>query len=138
MAKIIGVFSALFGVVLLTIFPFTVGNAIKTSDNEAAVASVIMVAVGIGFLFAGRHFFQMDPSVEDPAPPASKLSRFLVRHRRELKVIVQIGFTLTLIRLVGACFGSDWPAPWTTWVTADLRVRTGLLRQEGGKSNGWR
>ncbi len=74
-----------------------------------------MAVLGIGFLFAGRHFFQADPTVEDPVPPASNFSRFLVRHRRDLKMIAQIGFMLTAIRLVAACFGSDWPARQTTW-----------------------
>ena len=113
--QIIGAFSALFGVILLTLFPFTLGNAIKTSDNEAALVSGIMAVLGVGFIFAGRHFFQMDTSAEDPVPSASNLSRFLVRHRRDLKTIAQIGCMLSLIRLVTACFGSDWPAPQTTW-----------------------
>jgi hypothetical protein len=113
--KLLGIFLALFGVFLLTVFPFTLGNALKTSDNGAALGSGIMAVLGIGFLFAGRHLFQAHPSVEDPVPPASSLTRFLVRHRRELKMIAQIGFMLSLIRLVAACFGSDWPAPQTTW-----------------------
>ncbi len=113
--KVLGIVFALFGVFLLAVFPFVLGNAIKTSDNGAALASGIMAVLGIGFLFAGRYFFQADLSVEDPVPPASNLSRFLVRHRRELNMIAQIGFMLSLIRLVAACFGSDWPAPQTTW-----------------------
>ena len=76
----------------------------------------MMAVLGIGFLFAGRHFFQADPSVEDLTPAASDLSRFLVRRRRDLSMIAQIGFMLCLIRLVAACFGSDWPAPRTTWI----------------------
>jgi len=71
--------------------------------------------LGAGFIFAGRHFFQADPCIEDPAPPASNFARFLVSHRRDLKVLAQIGFVLSLIRLVAACFGSDWPARQTTW-----------------------
>ncbi len=114
--QIIGVFSALFGVILLTLFPFTLGNAIKTSDNEAALVSGIMAVLGVGFIFVGRYFFQVDTSAEDPVPAASKLSRFLVRHRHELNRIAQIGFVLSMIRLVAACFGSDWPARQTTWV----------------------
>jgi hypothetical protein len=113
--KVIGIFSALFGVLLLSLFPFTLGNAIRTSDNGAALASGIMVVLGLGFIFAGRHFFHADPSVEDPIPPASNFSRYLTRHRRDLKMIAQIGFALSVIRLVTACFDSDWPAPQTTW-----------------------
>lgn len=113
--KVLGIVFALFGVFLLAVFPFILGNAIKISDKGAALASGIMAVLGIGFLFAGRYFFQADLSVEDPVPPASNLSRFLVRHRRELNTIAQIGFMLSLIRLVAACFGSDWPAPQTTW-----------------------
>ena len=113
--RILGIFLALFGVFLLSLFPFTLGNAIKTSDNGAALAAGVMAVLGIGFLFAGRHFFQVDPSVENPVLTASSLSRFLVRHRRELNMIAQIGFMLSVIRLVAACFGSDWPARQTTW-----------------------
>jgi len=39
----------------------------------------------------------------------------MVRHRRDLKMTAQIGFMLSVIRLVAACFGSDWPARQTTW-----------------------
>ena len=114
-AKLVGLFSALFGVFLLSIFPFTLGNAVRTSDNGAAFASCILAILGAGFIFTGRHFFQANPASEAPAPPASNLSRFLVSHRRDLKVLAQIGFVLSLIRLVAACFGSDWPARQTTW-----------------------
>jgi hypothetical protein len=113
--KALGIFLALFGVFLLSLFPFTLGSSIKTSDHRAGFISGLMAVLGIGFLFAGRHFFQADPSIEDPVPPASSFSHFLVRHRRELNMIVQIGFLLSLIRLVAACFGSDWPAPQATW-----------------------
>ena len=113
--KVLGIFLALFGVFLLSLFPFTLGSAIKISDNAAALAAGGMAVLGIGFIFAGRHFFQAEPSVEDAVPTASSFSRFLVRHRRDLKMIAQIGFMLCLIRLVAACFGSDWPARQTTW-----------------------
>jgi hypothetical protein len=53
--KIFGSFLALFGVFLLTMFPFTLGNAIKTSDNGAVVGSCMLVAIGAGFIFAGRQ-----------------------------------------------------------------------------------
>jgi hypothetical protein len=112
--KILGVLLALFGVLLLAVFPFALGNAIKTSDNGASLAAGVMAVLGIGFLFAGRHFFQADPSVEDNTPPPSNFSRLLVRHRRELSSIAQIGLMLSVIRLIAACFGSAWP-PLTTW-----------------------
>jgi hypothetical protein len=113
--KILGVFLALFGVLLLSLFPFTLGNAIRTSDNGAVVASCIMVVIGIGFIFAGRHFVQLDPDVEDSAPLVSNLTRFLVNHRRELKVLAQTGFALSLVRLIAAIFITDWPRRSTIW-----------------------
>jgi hypothetical protein len=112
--KILGAFLALFGVLLLSLFPFTLGNAIKTSDNGAIVASCIMIVIGAGFILAGRHFVQLDPAAEDPAPPVSNVTRFVVNHRRAFKVLAQLGFVLSLIRLIAACFGSDWPTRYAT------------------------
>ena len=131
--KILGVFLALFGVFLLTVFPFALGNSIKTSDNGSTLASCMLAVLGAGFIFAGRHFFQADPSSEDPTPPASSLSRFLVRHRRDLKVIAQVGFMLSLLRLVMACFGSDWPTRQATGFL--LSGAFGLLYCSGKAAN---
>jgi hypothetical protein len=113
--KILGVALALCGVFFLSVFPFTLGNAIGTSDNGALVASCILAVIGVGFIFAGRYYFRLDPNAKDAPRPDSKLSHFLVDHRRDLKVLAQAGLVLSLIRLIEACFGSDWPARWTTW-----------------------
>ena len=129
---ILGVFLALFGVFLLSEFPFILGNAIKTSDSGAVLASCIMAVMGVGFLFAGRHCVQLDPDAHDPALPTSNLIRFLVNHRRELKVLAQVGFMVSLIRLIAACFGSDWPARQTTGF---LLIGAVALNYCGGKAS---
>jgi len=129
--KILGIFLALFGVFLLTVFPFALGNAIKTSDNGAVVMSGILVAIGMGFFFAGRHFFQLDPEVKDPAPPVSNLTRFLVNHRRDFKVLAQVGLVLSMVRLTAAFFGLDWP---TRYATSFLLIGAFALYYCGGKA----
>ena len=93
--------------------------------------SCILVAIGVGFFFAGRHFFQLDPDVEHPPPPVSNLARFLVNHRRDLKVLAQVGFVLSLIRLLEASFGSDWP---TRYATSFLLIGAFVLYYCGGKA----
>jgi preprotein translocase subunit SecG len=39
-----------------------------------------------------------------------------VNHRRELKVLAQAGFVLSLIRLIASSFNPDWPARSTIWL----------------------
>jgi hypothetical protein len=110
-----GVAVVLFGVFLLSVFPFALGNAIKTSDNGAIIASCILPVIGFGFILTGKYFFRLDPDAEDTLPRASRVSDFLVDHRRDLKVLAQVGFLLSTIRLIAVCFDSDWPARQTTW-----------------------
>jgi hypothetical protein len=129
--KIIGVALALCGVFFLSVFPFPLGYAIRTSDNDAIVATCILAVIGVGFLFAGRYYLRLNPDTQDAPRPASKLSLFLADHRRNLKVLAQAGFVLSAIRLVVACFGSDWPVRWTTWV---LLIGAFTLRYCGEKA----
>jgi hypothetical protein len=129
--RTLGVFFALCGVFVLCVFPFRLGGAIRTSDNAEIVASCILAVIGIGFLFAGRYYVQSDPDAKDAPRPASKLSHFLVDHRRNLKVLAQAGFALSLIRLIEACFGSDWP---TRWITYALVIGAFILHDCGKKA----
>jgi hypothetical protein len=114
--KVVGVAIALCGAFFLSIFPSMLGNAIRTPDNGAVVFSLILAVLGVGFIFAGRYYFQLNPDAKDAPRPGSKLSHFLVDHRRDLKVLAQAGVVLSLIRLIEACFGSDWPTRWITYV----------------------
>jgi hypothetical protein len=64
---------------------------------------------------SGRQIFpRLDVDEPDEAHdrPGSRFAPFFLAHRREFKVIAQIGLVISLIRLGAACFGVDWPGRW--------------------------
>ena len=64
--------------------------------------------------------------MEESSPQSpSRLEIYFLRHRRELKLIAQAGLLISLIGLGAACFGTDWPGGWKSWLLRYLAV--GLL-----------
>jgi hypothetical protein len=58
----------------------------------------------------------VDALDETPEPPAWRFAGYFIAHRRELKIIAQVGFVVSLIRLGAACFKLDWPGQWAVGV----------------------
>jgi hypothetical protein len=73
------------------------------------------LAAGAGLLLGGRYYLRVDPETPDEVESASTPTLFLITHRRELKVLAQVGLVLSVIRLGSACFGIDWPGRWADW-----------------------
>jgi hypothetical protein len=76
-----------------------------------------LMVVGIGFILAGWYFFRLDVDKldEEGDQPASRFAPYFLAHRRDLKVVAQVGLAISLIRLAAACFGRDWPGRWAVW-----------------------
>lgn len=66
-------------------------------------------------MLGGRYYLRLDPDSPEEVAPTSPQTEFLIVHRRQLKVLAQIGLALSTIRLVSACFGIDWPGRWADW-----------------------
>ena len=84
-----------------------------TVATWAAIA--LFLAAGIGLTLGGKYYLRLDPDAPDEVEPASAPTEFLVIHRRQLKVIAQVGLALSAIRLGSACFGIGWPGRWADW-----------------------
>ena len=106
--KLLGIAFALFGVLLLSLFPFVLGEANRTSDNGARIASGVMVVLGFAFIYAGRHYLRLNPGAERPVIPASNFTRFLVNHRRQFKVLAQTGAAVSVLGVLAALIGWSW------------------------------
>jgi hypothetical protein len=129
--KIFGVAFALCGVFFLSLFPFMLGEGIRTTDHGAMLASTVLAAVGLGFLFAGRYYFQLNPDEEAAPRPASGLSRLLVARRQALKTLALIGLGLALVRIVQACLSAAWPGQWASGL---LLIGAFALQNAGKKA----
>jgi hypothetical protein len=81
------------------------------------VTGLFVAALGVGLILAGWYFFRLDVDKLDEVEelPASRFTPYFLAHRREFKVIAQIGLVISLIRLGAACFGVDWPGRWAAW-----------------------
>ena len=88
--------------------------------NAASWLGWLFLAIGIGLLFVGRHYYFRLPLVildeRQKQAPRQPFASFVAAHRRELSVLAQIGLAVSLFRLVGLFFGSNWPGGWGTWL----------------------
>ncbi|HUO33139.1 MAG TPA: hypothetical protein VMU80_28245 [Bryobacteraceae bacterium] len=94
--------------------------ALLDFTNAASWLGWLFLAMGIGLLFVGRHYYFRLPVVmpKEPQRQASPwpFASFVAAHRRELSALAQIGLAVSLFRLVGLFFGSNWPSGWGTWL----------------------
>ena len=93
---------------------FTEGWAGATRQTWLVFA--VFLAAGLGLMLAGRYYLRLDPDVPDAIKPTSPLTHFLIKHRRELRVLAEAGLAFTVVRLVSACFQIDWPGRWADWL----------------------
>jgi hypothetical protein len=116
-SRVVGVVLVLAGTgfVALPGYVFAIGQ--WGSGAASWILCAFLVGAGIGCLLAGRYFLRLDFSEPDEAhdQPASRFAPYFLAHRRELKVIAQIGLVMSLIRLGAAFFGVDWPGRWVAW-----------------------
>jgi len=127
-SRMVGVVLVFAGLVFLGLFVFLAFNFRPDSVLEAPMffgrpvwtGELFGVVLGIGLILAGWHFLRLDVDGLDEVEgrPTSRFAPFLLAHRRELKVIAQIGLVISLVRLGAVGFGHDWPA-WPlvlTWI----------------------
>ncbi|MGA2878793.1 MAG: hypothetical protein ABSG13_07570 [Bryobacteraceae bacterium] len=74
-----------------------------------------VLVVSVGLTLAARDFFKLDVHAPDEVQerPASRFDSSFIAHRRELKIVAQIGLAISLVRLAADCFGLGWPGPST-------------------------
>ena len=100
--------------------------------NAASWLGLLFLAIGIGLLFVGRHYYfrlpLVIPNERQRQAPQWPFASFVAAHRRELSVLAQIGLTVSLFRLVGLFFGSNWPSLWGAWLLG-LRMLRALMHR---------
>jgi|HubBroStandDraft_5_1064220.scaffolds.fasta_scaffold161027_2 hypothetical protein len=113
-SRIVGVVMALAGLgfVALPGYVFAIGQ--WSSGAAMWILCAFFVGAGIGCLLAAWYFLRLDvDEAEDTqVQPTSRFAPHVLTHRREFKVIAQIGLVISLIRLGAAFFGVDWPGRW--------------------------
>ena len=85
-------------------------------ETVAWFVAAFFLAGGLGLLLAGRYYLRLDIDTLDDdeqlPQPVWRYAPYFVAHRRELKVLAQIGLVVSLIHLCAVCFGSEWPGRW--------------------------
>src|SRR5579863_8846154 len=74
-------------------------------ETVAWFVAAFFLAGGLGLLLAGRYYLRLDVDAlddEQPPRPAWRYARYFVAHRRELRVLAQIGRVVSLIHLGAA------------------------------------
>src|ERR1700728_4985159 len=109
-SRVVGVVLVLTGLgfVALSGYVFAIGR--WRSDAAIWILCACLVSAGVGCVLAGRYFLRLDFNEPEDAQvrPASRFAPYFLAHRRELKLIAQVGFAISLVRLAAACFGRDW------------------------------
>ncbi len=119
-SRVVGAVLALAGLVFVGLSVFLLiayrpESVLEESDWVKHVTGGLFVAaLGVGLILEGWHFLRLDVHKPDEAhdPPDSRFAPYFLAHRREFKVIAQIGLVISLIRLGAACYGVDWPGRW--------------------------
>jgi hypothetical protein len=80
------------------------------------------------------RFFRLDLDKLDEAWHPARFAPFFIAHRRELKIIAQAGFAISLVGLAAAWAGASWPWRWVSWLLGP--VWAGLLIISAGIASG--
>ncbi len=123
-SRIIGIVLALAGLIfvclgILVLFLFRPQSVLAgpAFGRPAWTGAASAAVLGVGFLLAGWHYFKLDvDALDDTQDQPTRFAAYFQAHRRELKLIAQVGLTISLIRLGALCFGVDWPGRWVMWV----------------------
>ena len=137
-----GVLFALVGLCFFAVFVAAIlfgperRSVLLPPDRSVWIAGLVSLAASVVCIFAAKYFFTLDVNAPDELPVrSSRFDPFFIAHRSELKIVAQIGFAISLIRLGAACLGVDWPGRWVTWTllltVIGLLVAGGPLREPG-------
>ncbi len=133
-SRIIGVALALTGLIFVSLgillFLFRPQSVLAgpAFGRPAWTGAAFAAVLGVGFLLAGWHYFKLDvDALDETHDQPTRFAAYFQAHRRELKFIAQVGFTISLIRLGALCFGVDWPGRWMTWPLAIAWIGLGLV-----------
>jgi hypothetical protein len=115
-SRIIGTFAIAAGCVPFVILCYlTFAEGWPGPIKETWAVVTLLFAVSVGLIVAGLYYMRLEPEVQVPVSRASPSIRFLISHRRQLRLLAQIGLALTCLRLAAACVRSDWPGRWADW-----------------------
>ncbi len=118
-SRIVGCLLALAGLGFLGLSVLLVAHLDPNKTHW--IAALVVAAFGVGLLFGGWYFFRLDVDAVD-GPAASRFAPFFFAHRRELKLVAQVGLVVSLLRLGAACAGWDWPGRWALWALILLGI----------------
>jgi|SRR5665213_2906474 len=160
-SRIIGIVLALAGLIfvclsILFLFQLRPQSVLAgpASGRPAWTGAAFAAVLGVVLLLAGWHYFKLDvDALDDTQDQPTRFALYFQAHRRELKLIAQVGLAISLIRLGALCFGVDWPGRWVTlllflaWaalpatdgntkVEADRRPSLKSVRNAGGVAAG--
>jgi hypothetical protein len=124
-SRIAGILLALAGLGFLVVSVFVLISGFGPDSvlapshvgRAAWIGELFFAAMGVGLLLEGRYFLKLDIDTLDERSerPASRFALYFIAHRREVKLIAQVGFAISLIQVAAACFGVVWPARWAAW-----------------------
>jgi hypothetical protein len=109
LSRIVGVVLVLWGVGVFGLFTYvTLHEGFPSKRPERLVLSLFLAA-GAGLIVAGFYYVRLDPNAQEQEQPPTRFIEFLATHRHQLKVLAQVGCLATIVHLVAACLGSEWP-----------------------------
>ena len=77
-----------------------------------------------------KYFLRLDVDAPDEA---SRLASYSLPHYPKLKIVALVGLAISLLRLMAAFFGADWPGRWMGWVLVLAGI--GLAARTDGRLN---
>ncbi len=131
-SRIVGVVFALTGLGFLAIPGYLVVlRGLRTNGADWIIVAVL-IAAGACCLLVGRYFLKLDVDAPDETQEqaASRFAPYFIAHRRELRLIAQLGLVISLIRLGAACFGAEWPARWAAWPLVLAFIGLGIVAEQ--------
>jgi hypothetical protein len=131
-SRIVGVVFALTGLGFLAIPGYLVVLRGLRSNGADWIIVAVLIAAGACCLLAGRYFLKLDVDAPDETQEqaASRFAPYFIAHRRELRLIAQLGLVISLIRLGAACFGAEWPARWAAWPLVLAFIGLGIVAEQ--------
>ena len=122
-SRVVGIVLAVIGLIFvvlgaLALFLFRPLSVLDGSlASPAWPGSAFAAALGIGLILIGWYYFTLNVEALDESLErlASRFAPYIIAHRRQLKLIAQVGLVISLICLGAACFGMDWAGGWAAW-----------------------
>lgn len=96
--------------------------ASRGPDPMRWAASAFCAAFGIGLILFAWHYLRMDLDAEDSPRAPSRADLYFAAHRRELVVLAQAGFVMSVAHLGAVSLGIEWPGRWAGWILGWLAI----------------